>query len=79
METTQKSQLPLQDQQEPMINGQLSEADALAMVEEGRRMKAALKQLSKNQLIRLLIEQVNFSIEQQNVNKVLLERLKEQK
>lgn len=60
-------------------NSQLDDTDMAAIIEQTRRMKRTLKQLSKNQLIQLLVEQVNITIEQQNVNKVLLEKMKEEK
>ena len=40
-------------------------------------LKKELKQQSKNQLIRLVFSQMKFAIDQQNVNKVLMEKLKE--
>jgi len=45
------------------------------IMDSALHLKRSLKRLSKNQLIQLLVQQVNFSTEQQNVNKVLLERL----
>lgn len=58
---------------------QLDDTDMATLIEQTRRMKKTLKQLSKNQLIQLLVEQVNQTIEQQNINKVLLDQLKEKK
>lgn len=55
---------------------ELNDAEALQAL---RDMKHQLKQLSKNQLIQLLFQQANFAQEQQNINKVLLEKLKETK
>jgi hypothetical protein len=56
---------------------ELDEVDAAQMLEQHRKMKQTLKRLSKNQLIQLLLEQVNQTIEQQNVNRILLEGQKE--
>lgn len=55
----------------------LDENDVAQMIEQARHMKRTLKQLSKNQLIQLLVEQVNQTIEQQNINRVLVEKMKE--
>jgi len=55
----------------------LSPDDVFELQAQTRAMKKALKNLSKNQLIQLLLEQVNQTIEQQNLNKVLLEKSKE--
>jgi len=62
-----------------MTKRALTEEETMSLVTEGRKIKSALKQLSKNQLIQLLLEQVNYATEQQNINKVLLEKIKEQK
>lgn len=55
----------------------LDDTDVAQMIEQARHMKRTLKQLSKNQLIQLLVEQVNQTIEQQNINRVLVEKMKE--
>lgn len=55
----------------------LDDVDMAQLIQQTKNMKAALKRLSKNQLIQLLLEQVNQTIEQQNINKVLLEKMKE--
>lgn len=52
------------------------EIDVDASLAQVRQLKRTLKQLSKNQLIQLVLQQVNETIEQQNINKVLLEQLK---
>lgn len=41
-----------------------------------RDVKKALKNLSKNQLILLVLQQMNIAVEQQNINKMLMEDLK---
>lgn len=46
------------------------------IAEQTRVLRRTLKRLSKNQLIEQLFVQVNLCVEQQNINKVLLERLK---
>jgi hypothetical protein len=58
-------------------NLELDDIDMQRLLEETRKMKRTLKQLSKNQLIQLLVEQVNINIEHQNINRVLLEKMKE--
>lgn len=45
------------------------------VVNEVREVKKALKQLSKNQLIALVLQQTNIALEQQNLNKQLVEEL----
>ena len=55
----------------------LNEEQELQLMQETRELKRTLKGLSKNQLILLLMQQVNIAVEMQNVNKVLLEKLKE--
>lgn len=85
METTPKNPSTSQaDEQQSSVELQVEDTEALRhmsleYLEQGRKIKQSLKNLSKNQLIQLLLEQVNFSIEQQNINRVLLEKLKEQK
>lgn len=61
----------------PAQNQKLSKEQEGQIVMETAQLKRTLKSLSKNQLIVLLLQQVNLAVEQQNVNKVLLERLKE--
>jgi hypothetical protein len=50
--------------------------EALSRISE---MKKTLKGLSKNQLILLVIQQVNVSLDQQNINKILMRQLEELK
>jgi hypothetical protein len=54
----------------------MSPEQAQTLLRETAQLKRTLKQLSKNQLIVLLLQQVNFAVEQQNINKVLLAELK---
>jgi len=56
----------------------LSPEDARDLLDQMARLKKSLKALSKNQLITLVIQQVNIAVEQQNINKVLLEKMKNQ-
>lgn len=62
---------------ETMSNTSLDAEQQLEMIQQTRNLKKTLKQLGKNQLIMLVLQQVNLVVEQQNINKVLLERLKE--
>src|SRR4029077_14496468 len=41
-----------------------------------QKMRKTLKQLGKNQLITLVMQQVQLAIEQQTANKIMLEELK---
>lgn len=52
------------------------EIDA-SVLQDLQELKRNLKKLSKNQLINLVFQQMNMSMEMQNINKVLAERLKE--
>jgi hypothetical protein len=61
-------------EQEKLLE-ELTPEQAREMVDAGIALKKHLKALSKNQLIALLIKQVNITIEQQNVNKILADRL----
>lgn len=74
------SSMPLENNQEELENGApslgLDDIDVAASMAQVRQLKRTLKQLSKNQLIQLVLQQVNETIEQQNINKVLLEQLK---
>jgi hypothetical protein len=54
----------------------LNEEEVGQIVEETRSLKKSLKNLSKNQLILLLMQQVNIAVEMQNLNKVLVEKLR---
>lgn len=45
------------------------------LISEVREVKKTLKQLSKNQLIALVLQQTNQALEQQNLNKFLVEKL----
>ncbi len=54
----------------------LTPEQARELYNQGLALKKQLKLLSKNQLIALLIQQVNMNIEQQNINKILADRLK---
>jgi hypothetical protein len=60
-------------------NNELSEAQELELLQQGARLKKTLKQLSKNQLISLVFQQMSEAINQQNINKVLLQELEELK
>lgn len=42
-----------------------------------RTLQKEMKKLSKNQLIKLVLNQMQIAMEQQNINQVLLEKLKE--
>ncbi len=53
-----------------------SRSDEMEMQKAVRNMKLQLKKLSKNQLVRTVIQQAHVNVEQQDVNKVLLEKLK---
>ena len=78
MEATQKSKALETPTETSEQQQELDQESMLEMLNQNRRIKSTLKQLSKNQLIKLLVEQVNLAVEQQNINKVLLEKLKEQ-
>ena len=56
----------------------LNESEIKETIEHGKRVRRALKQLSKNQLITLIIEQVNQTIDQQNINRILMDQQKGQ-
>lgn len=62
-----------------MSNVQLKpqEEQAAEIAHELAVLRKTLKSLSKNQLIQLVLQQVNKVIEHQNINKVLVDRLKE--
>lgn len=53
----------------------LSPEDARELMQQASKLKKTLKSLSKNQLVALVIQQVNIAVEQQNINKILLEKL----
>jgi len=61
------------------INNELSPEIEAQLIEQGIQLKKTLKQLSKNQLIVLVFQQMNEAINQQNINKVLLAELQELK
>jgi hypothetical protein len=56
---------------------QLSREQELEILQQTTQLKKTLKQLSKNQLIALVLQQVNLTIEQQNINRILLDQIKE--
>jgi hypothetical protein len=56
---------------------QNSEQIDASILHDLRQIKKNLKMLSKNQLINLVFQQMNMSMEMQNANKVLLEKLKQ--
>jgi len=56
-------------------NIELTPEQARELYNQGLALKKHLKTLSKNQLIALLIRQVNMNVDQQNINKILLEKL----
>lgn len=78
METTQKNE---QTSSTPSSESrpELDEQGRHEVLQQTRMIKRTLKNLSKNQIIQLLLEQVNHSIEQQNINQVLMAELKELK
>lgn len=57
------------------IMNKLSPEEARELMQQASALKKSLKALSKNQLISLVIQQVNLAIEQQNINKILLEKM----
>jgi hypothetical protein len=56
---------------------QLSREQELEILQQTTQLKKTLKQLSKNQLIALVLQQVNLTTEQQNINRILLDQIKE--
>lgn len=60
-------------------NSELTAEQEAELLAAGVHLKKTLKQLSKNQLIVLVFQQMNEAINQQNINKVLLQELKELK
>jgi hypothetical protein len=54
----------------------LTDEQMAALVHDSQMLRKTLKRLGKNQLIQLVFQQMNLAIEQQNINKVLLEDLK---
>jgi len=52
------------------------QADLKDALEQRRMLKKTLKQLGKNQLIDLVLQQVGINIEQQASNKYLIEALR---
>lgn len=52
----------------------LNDEQAAEVNREVLKIKKHLKSLSKNQLIAMLIQQLAISLEQQNLNKMLLEQ-----
>jgi len=63
-----------------MIRDLLGKADKetkKAIEAQFSNLKKQLKQLSKNELITLVLQQVEINVENQNINKLLAEKLKE--
>lgn len=60
------------------MKSKLTKEEELEILDQTRNLKKTLKQLSKNELIQLLLQQVNYAVEQQNVNKVLHAQLRAQ-
>ena len=60
-------------------NSELTVEQEAELLAAGVHLKKTLKQLSKNQLIVLVFQQMNEAINQQNINKVLLQELNELK
>lgn len=58
------------------MNQNLSKEQQGQVLQETLQLKKTLKNLSKNQLILLLMQQVNLAVEMQNINKVLLDEVK---
>jgi Glu-tRNA(Gln) amidotransferase subunit E-like FAD-binding protein len=67
----------IKNEQDFTNSPQLSEEQKKELLREIALLKRTLKQLGKNQLIQLVLQQMNLAIEQQNINKLLIEQLNE--